>query len=156
QAAAQGISVFVSSGDSGLAGCEDPNATTATHGASVNGICSPPFSVCVGGTQFADTVNPAPYWAASNDPMTHASALTYIPEVVWNENGTPCGPLCASGGGASQYAQPSWQSVLGMPADGHRYVPDISVAGATHDAYLTIVNGVTSSFSGFGGTSVSS
>jgi subtilisin family serine protease len=110
----------------------------------------------VGATQFLDTGNPAAYWALTNDPVTKASALSYIPEKTWNESGGPCGPLCASGGGASVfYAKPSWQMVVGVPAADHRYVPDVSVAGATHDAYLTIVNGM-SGLAGFGGTSVSS
>jgi subtilase family serine protease len=150
------MSVFVASGDDGVAGCEDAKATTAVHGASVNGICSTPFDVCVGGTQFLDAVNPTTYWAAANDPATKASALSYIPEETWNESGGSCGPLCASGGGASTvYSKPIWQVGLGVPAPNHRYVPDLSVAGATHDAYLTVVNGM-SGLTGFGGTSVSS
>jgi subtilase family serine protease len=42
QAAAQGITVFVSAGDSGAAGCDSSSATTATRGRGVNGICSSP------------------------------------------------------------------------------------------------------------------
>ncbi len=41
QAAAEGVSVFVSSGDEGAAGC-DPDATLATHGIAVNGMASTP------------------------------------------------------------------------------------------------------------------
>ncbi len=157
QAAAQGISVFVASGDSGVADCDDdPNQTTATHGVSVNGMCSTPSDVCVGGTQFLDTVNPTQYWAAFNDATTKASVLSYIPEQAWNESGGSCGALCATGGGASMdYGKPFWQVAPGVPADNHRYVPDISVNGATHDAYLTVVNNSTS-LSAFGGTSASS
>jgi pseudomonalisin len=156
QAAAQGISVFVASGDDGVAECEDANATTATHGASVNGLCSTPWNVCVGATQLADTDNPSAYWSASNDPVTKGSALGYVPEQVWNESGGTCGALCASGGGASVfYPMPSWQSAPGVPADAtHRYVPDVAVSGGTHDGYLTYVNN-SSSLSAFGGTSVS-
>ena len=157
QAAAQGISVFVASGDTGAADCDDdPKQTTATHGLAVNGMCSTPSDVCVGGTQFLDTDNPAQYWAVSNDPITQASALSYIPEQAWNENGTQCGALCATGGGAStDYGKPVWQVAPGVPADNHRYVPDVSVNSATHDAYLTYINGSTS-LSAFGGTSASS
>jgi len=157
QAAAQGISVFVASGDTGAADCDDdPKQTTATHGLAVNGMCSTPSDVCVGGTQFLDTDNPAQYWAASNDPVTQASALSYIPEQAWNENGTQCGALCATGGGASaDYGKPAWQIAPGVPADNHRYVPDVSVNSATHDAYLTFIND-SSSLAAFGGTSASS
>ena len=76
QAVAQGISVFVCSGDSGAAGCDAYTSTTASHGLAVSGLCTPPYSVCVGGTQFMDTSNPSQYWSAVNDPTTSASALS--------------------------------------------------------------------------------
>ena len=140
QAAAQGITVLVSSGDSGAAGCDGASAATATGGRAVNGLCSTPYSVCVGGTQFADTSNASLYWSASNASGTQASALSYIPETVWNESGHS--GLWAGGGGASAYyAKPSWQIGPGVPADGKRDVPDVSLASATHDGYLVYVNG---------------
>ena len=155
QAAAQGQTVLVSSGDTGAGGCESSSAKTATHGASVNGICSPAASTCVGGTEFDDTANPAAYWAASNDPVTKGSALTYIPEEGWNENGSGCGALCASGGGASiLYSKPPWQMGRGVPADDHRYVPDVAVETSTRVPYLAISNG-NPAVTAFGGTSVS-
>ena len=43
QAAAQGMTVVVSSGDSGAAGCDSPSAGTGTV-AAVNGLCSSPYS----------------------------------------------------------------------------------------------------------------
>src|SRR5262249_54734444 len=127
------------------------------HGLWVNGLCSTAYDVCVGGTQFLDTDNPATYWATTNDPTTKGSALSYIPEKVWNESGGSCGALCASGGGAStRYARPSWQVALGVPSDAtHRYVPDVSLAGATHVGYLAFINN-SSSLAAFGGTSGSS
>jgi len=157
QAAAQGISVFVASGDDGVAGCEDAGATVAKNGPWVNGLCSSPSDVCVGGTQFLDTDSPSTYWGTSNDSTTKASALGYIPERAWNESGGTCGALCASGGGASTlYARPSWQVAPGVPSDiTHRYVPDVSVSSATHVGYLTYINNSTS-LSAFGGTSASS
>lgn len=137
QASAQGITVVVSSGDSGAAGCDAPNASTATNGAGVNGLCSSPYATCVGGTQFADTSNPALYWSSSNGAQG-GSALTYIPETVWNDSGTNGGSgLWASGGGASiKFAKPSWQNTPGVPADGKRDVPDVSLTASTHDGYL--------------------
>lgn len=54
QAAAEGMSVLVSAGDSGAAGCDNPDLRTATLGQGVNGICSTPSTTCVGGTQFND------------------------------------------------------------------------------------------------------
>jgi pseudomonalisin len=140
QAAAQGITVFVSSGDSGAAGCDSSSSSRASHGRGVNGLCSTPFSVCVGGTEFNDTSNPSLYWAPSNAAGTESSVLSYIPEVAWNESGT--GGLWASEGGASAiYNKPSWQTGTGVPADGKRDVPDVSLTAAGHDGYLIYQDG---------------
>ena len=144
QAAAQGMTVLVSSGDSGVAGCDSASAKTATAGASVNGLCSPPYSTCVGGTQFADISNPGVYWSAGNRAGTYASALSYIPEATWNTSGSVSGGsgLWASGGGASQvYPKPSWQTGPGVPSDSHRDVPDLSLNSSSHDGYLVLMNG---------------
>ena len=84
------------------------------------------------------------------------SAIGYIPEMVWNESGSVKGgsDLIASGGGASAvYPKPAWQNVAGVPADGKRDVPDVSLAAAGHDGYLLIFNG---SLAAVGGTSASS
>ncbi len=141
QAASEGITVFVSSGDSSAAGCDSAAASTATHGRGVNGLCSTPYSVCVGGNEFHDISKPALYWSASNASGTQASALSYIPEGVWNESG-PGDGLWASGGGASStYAKPSWQAGTGVPADGKRDVPDVALTAAGHDGYLIYQNG---------------
>ncbi|MDE2593871.1 MAG: Ig-like domain repeat protein [Burkholderiales bacterium] len=137
QATAQGITVVVSSGDSGAAGCDAASNSTATNGAGINGLCSSPYATCVGGTRFADTSNPSLYWASSNDG-SGGSALGYIPETVWNDSGANGGSgLWASGGGASiKYAKPSWQNSPGVPADGKRDVPDVSLTASVHDGYL--------------------
>lgn len=144
QAASQGITVLVSSGDSGAAGCDSASAAKASGGAGVNGLCSPPYSTCVGGTQFNDVATPSLYWSASNDSKTLASALSYIPEAIWNESANVSGGsgLWSGGGGASQvYPKPSWQTGAGVPADGHRDVPDVSLSAAIHDGYLVTVTG---------------
>lgn len=139
QAAAQGITVFVSSGDNGAAGCDSASASRATHGRGVNGLCSPTYCVCVGGTRFNDP-NGSLYWSPSNASSTQSSALSYIPEVAWNESSL--GGLWATGGGASSiYAKPPWQTGAGVPADGKRDVPDVSLASAGHDGYLIYQNG---------------
>jgi pseudomonalisin len=141
QAAAEGITVFVSSGDNGAAGCDSASAASATHGRGVNGMCSTPYSVCVGGTEFNDASDPALYWSRSNAAGTQASAISYIPEVVWNESG-PGDGLWASGGGASAiYGKPSWQASTGVPADGKRDVPDVALTSAGHDGYLIYQEG---------------
>ena len=54
QAAAQGITVLVSTGDNGSAGCDDPNSVDfASNGLSISGFASTPFNVAVGGTDFS-------------------------------------------------------------------------------------------------------
>lgn len=140
EAASQGMSVFVASGDAGAAGCQQGNSTSGTS-AAVNGLCSSPFATCVGGTEFNEGTNTAQYWSASNS-AAYGSALGYIPETVWNESALDGGTgLWASGGGASVvYAQPAWQQNLsGTAAVGSmRAVPDVSLSAANHDGYFMV------------------
>src|SRR5262249_51877286 len=59
-------------------------------------------------------------------------------ENVWNEsNCSGCG-LWAGGGGVSTFfSKPNWQSgVSGIPNDGFRDLPDVSLTAALHDPYL--------------------
>jgi len=86
QAAAEGVSVFVAAGDEGAAAC-DHGYPNATHGIGVDSSSSTPYNVAVGGTDFADasqgTINT--YWGAT-DGSTFGSALSYIPEIPWNDS----------------------------------------------------------------------
>jgi len=149
QAAAQGITVIVSSGDSGAAGCDRPSEEgPANHGPAVNGLASTPFNIALGGTQFDENGADSKYWSPTNGP-NQTSALAYIPEVVWNEScidlsQCPFRSLLASGGGPSSlYAKPSWQAGPGVPTDGKRDLPDVSLAAAAaHDSYLLCQDGV--------------
>ena len=164
QAASQGISVVVPSGDSGPAECDDSGASSGTA-ASVSGICSPSWDVCVGGTGLDDFSDPARYWAAAEDPNTHESLKSYVPEIVWNESATAGGSgLLATGGGPSAiYPKPSWQTAPGVPNDGKRDVPDVSLNAAAHDGYVVfqdydpakgtvfVVNGTSASTAAFAG-----
>jgi pseudomonalisin len=153
QAAAQGIAVLVSAGDSGAAGCDASGATKAAQGRGVNGICSTPYSTCVGGTEFNDTANPGQYWSSSNSGSGN-SALGYIPENAWNESGSS--GLWSTGGGVSTvYAKPAWQTGVGVPADGKRDVPDVALTAAGHDAYLVEMSGGLYAFSGTSASSPS-
>jgi len=145
QAAAQGISVTVSAGDPGSAGCDDFNAESrATLGIAANGIASTPFNIAVGGTDFDDVGTQATYWnqnPGANDPVTKLSAKGYIPETTWNDScaatATPANlnTVCATatnivgGGGAPStlYTKPSWQVGTGVPAANVRNTPDISL-----------------------------
>ncbi len=64
QAAAQGITSFVSAGDDGGAGCDSQSSGLfASQGLAVNGLASTPYNVAVGGTQFDDVANSDTYWS---------------------------------------------------------------------------------------------
>ena len=86
QAASEGVSVFVSSGDEGAASC-DANQPAATGGITVSGFASTPYNVAVGGTDFGDSYagTNAQYWKAKNN-ATYGSAKSYIPEIPWNDS----------------------------------------------------------------------
>jgi subtilase family serine protease len=177
QAAAEGISVFVSSGDEGAASC-DAGAKAASHGIGISGFASTPYNVAVGGTDFGDTVanTNSAYWNTTNSP-TFASAKSYIPEIPWNDScasqllatflgftktygssgfcgsstarqngllditagsggpsgcatGTPASPGVV-GGTCRGYGKPMWQSGgPGIPSDGTRDIPDVSLFAA--------------------------
>ena len=139
QAAAEGISVFVSSGDAGAAGCDNYFTTPpASQILSPNYICSSTYATCVGGTEFADTSNPSQYWSATNG-ANYESALGYIPEGGWNEplNSSSSPQTSQSGGGVSAYiATPAWQSGIAPGYQG-RYTPDVSFTASCHDGYFS-------------------
>jgi subtilase family serine protease len=98
QAAAQGITVMVSAGDAGSAGCDNDNRQFyAVGGQAVSGFASTPYNVAVGGTDFyyssfnqgSTAINSqlATYWntTPSNNTPT-ASILGVIPEQPWNDS----------------------------------------------------------------------
>ncbi len=172
QAATQGITVFISAGDNGSAGCDDFDATTrpapAEYGLQVSGYASTPYNVAVGGTDFNDALNTGLYWNSGNTPTTQQSAKSYIPEDAWNNtctNGifaslgyttnaeTNCNnsqlvnfvstiggsggkSACTSSSGqqpatcSGGYSKPSWQTGTGVPSDGKRDIPDVSLFAA--------------------------
>lgn len=86
QAVAEGVSVYVASGDSGGATC-DQNQSAATHGIGVSAFASTPYNVAVGGTDYGDTYasTNGTYWGSSNS-TNFASALSYVPEIPWNDS----------------------------------------------------------------------
>ncbi|MHB8501470.1 MAG: Ig-like domain repeat protein [Candidatus Acidiferrales bacterium] len=150
QAAAQGITVAIATGDPGAAGCDNFNtATAATLGLAVSGIASSPFNVAVGGTDFDDAGKQTNFWSSTNASGTRESVLGYIPEIPWNDScaatatsatlNTVCPSSSASlnnivgggGGPSSIYPKPAWQSGIipnGIAAgDNHRYLPDVSL-----------------------------
>ncbi|MBV8569065.1 MAG: hypothetical protein JO319_00495 [Acidobacteriaceae bacterium] len=164
QATVQGITYLVASGDSGAEGCDDPSHPPATHPVSVNVLASTPYTLAVGGTLFNENGDDSAYWSATNG-NNNESALSYIPENVWNEScAGVCGPgsgLWASGGGVSVFfPKPSWQNALTPSNTSGRNVPDVALTAAGHDAYLICLDGSctpnatgTIRFEGYSGTS---
>ena len=138
--AAEGISTFVSSGDSGADGCTGSfSPVTKAYAASINYICSSSYATCVGGTEFNDASAYSTYWSATNT-SSMVSALSYIPEGGWNEpvETTSTGTLyipSASGGGPSVYVtKPTWQTGITL-ADGARDTPDVAFTASSHDGF---------------------
>ncbi|HXC96826.1 MAG TPA: S53 family peptidase [Edaphobacter sp.] len=84
--AAEGVSIFVSSGDEGAASA-DANRVRATHGIGISGFASTPNNVAVGGTDtsvfFSGTTDQ--YFSTTNGP-NFQTALSYFPEVPWNDS----------------------------------------------------------------------
>ena len=156
QAAAEGISVFVATGDDGSAGCDDPDDFSGTK-RGVSGLASTPNNTAVGGTMFNEGT--ASYWGAysSTDPQA-ATALGYIPEAAWNESGTVTGGSrlwAGSGGVSAVYTKPSWQVAPNVPTDGMRDIPDVSLdAAGVHDPFLVYIGGADAGFYEGGGTSL--
>jgi subtilase family serine protease len=139
QAAGEGISVFVSSGDSGAAGCDQSFAPPPpSQILSPNAICSSSYVTCVGGTEFADSANPSQYWSPTNGPGFE-SALSYIPEGAWNEpmSGSQF-QVAGTGGGVSVFIPtPSYQTGTGVPTSrAGRYTPDVAFSSSIHDGYF--------------------
>jgi hypothetical protein len=164
QAAAEGIAVVVSAGDQGASMCYG-NPSLAIYGLGVNAYAASPHVVAVGGTEFSDDYKDviSQYWdvaVGGTGANGYESALSYIPEMAWNE--TCMSPqyyeryagdfasrekLCntgfavpypyAGGGGASQLiARPAWQSgVLGLPSGTTRVIPDVALFSADSEVW---------------------
>jgi len=152
QAAAQGISWMAASGDSGAAQCDAESApiVQASKGPSGNFPATVPEITAVGGTEFNEAGGA--YWANSNS-ASGGSALSYIPEIAWNDSAS-LHVFDATGGAPSvYYAKPAWQTGPGVPDDGARDVPDVALAASpVRYPYLVISSGTTRVV---GGTSVS-
>ena len=159
QAAAQGITVAVSTGDSGSANCDDPDTQDyAVNGAAISGFASTPYNVAVGGTDFyysaykqgetAILAQLGTYWnTTATNSAAGVSIKGVIPEQAWNNSqygsnilvSTTGETTIASGGGGPStlglvtgpYLKPSWQTGNGVPADGARDIPDVSLFAAS-------------------------
>ncbi len=165
KANSQGQTVFAASGDSGSADCDSGNVSSggpvaASQGLAVDYPPSSQYVTAVGGTSFSgDIGDQSKYWNSQNT-SSNGSAISYIPETTWND--TPditglnnIGSLSASGGGSSTlFTKPSWQVGTGVPSDGKRDVPDVSLAAdPNHDGYVLCTQEVDSAGTAFTGQS---
>jgi hypothetical protein len=144
QAAAEGITVVVAAGDNGPAGCDNPNSQTkAVGGIAISGLASTPYNIAMGGTDFNQVGNQSTYWNSNGTTNVYPSAKGYIPEIPWNDscagqsnNTSACSSAtvatglniaAGSGGPSGVYSKPIWQTGTGVPADGARDIPDVSL-----------------------------
>src|ERR1019366_4392932 len=146
QAAAQGQTMIAAAGDNGSTDCFGySNLTNSEQEAlAVDFPASSQYVTGMGGTEFpsADvTASNTTYWASANGSDVISSALSYIPEQVWNDDSSLSSQssvtqLSSGGGGISTLtARPSWQTgVTGIPSGSYRLVPDISLDASPNNA----------------------
>jgi uncharacterized protein (TIGR03437 family) len=149
QANTQGQTIFAASGDNGAADCfGDGDGPAIDDALSVDMPGSLPQVTGVGGTEFNE--GSGSYWNSTNG-RGQVSARSYIPETAWNDSARDGSPSASGGGASTFYTKPSWQTGTGVPSDGARDVPDVSIsASADHDGYMIYTGGA---FQIMGGTS---
>jgi subtilase family serine protease len=94
----EGVTFFIAQGDTGADECSPAEATAfsfSTLGINSGDNTASAFAVDVGGTDFMAQYNfdthgipLSNYWSATNNPKTLASALSYVPEIPWNDGCT--------------------------------------------------------------------
>ena len=144
QAAAQGQSVFISTGDWGAAGLAyNPTTNTCAAGTTLNPseMAASPHVTAVGGTTFT------PQWDPSGNDISVVGIAPGGIESGWG----------SSGGGASQiFAKPAWQAGPGVPKDLVRDIPDVAMIAWSPGVFIGAdVSGVAQLQCCWGGTSLS-
>ncbi|MDR3723732.1 MAG: protease pro-enzyme activation domain-containing protein [Terracidiphilus sp.] len=145
QGAAQGQSIVVSSGDDGSTSCySDTSLTTAQRQALVVSYpASSAYVTALGGTMFSSTDSASTnttYWTSASGSDVISSALSYIPEVVWNNDSSSNGLSSGGGGTSTLTTRPSWQTgVTGISSapdysKGYRLAPDIALDSSPDNA----------------------
>ena len=151
QANSEGITWLNAAGDTGAADCEDQDAVIAQDGLAVDAPGSVPEVTSMGGSEFNE--GSGNYWSNTNS-ATGASALSYIPERVWNDTDIGYGLQGGAGGGGTSifFPKPVWQTAPGVPSNSFRNVPDVSIAASpNHDGYFIYTGGMLEII---GGTSI--
>ena len=168
QADVEGISVFVSSGDSG-SNASFNNEIIQDSGISANALASSPNVTAVGGTDFADALeHTTNTYFSQKVNAVYGSALSYVPEITWNKS---CGNAVAassfgfsnalafckaqaaaapdlstissesgSGGTSATDAKPAWQRLVHNAAkDQSRDTPDVSLFAGSYGNYTLVI-----------------
>jgi len=169
QADAEGISVFVSSGDSG----SNPSfngGVISGAGVDANAFATSPNVTAVGGTDTADVLDGTTdkYFSPTYVNDAYGTVLGYVPEIPWNEscgNGVAakasgfssavdfCNSMlewdldghymssqAGSGGPSSVDRKPAWQRLItGTAPDQSRDVPDVSLFAGSFGGYTWAV-----------------
>lgn len=172
QADAEGISVFVSTGDSGSNANFNGSVIHAYAGMSAvdtNALATSPHVTAVGGTDTADVLDgtTAKYFA-STPSVVGGTALSYVPEIPWNEscgngvaakaygyssavafcqaalnvdrNGAYLTSEGGSGGPSMVNAKPDWQKqVYNAAPDQSRDIPDVSLFAGSYGNHTFVV-----------------
>ena len=169
QADAEGISVFVSSGDSGSNPSFNGSIIQGV-GVDANSLATSSHVTAVGGTDFADVLDGTAkkYFSTNYLDSTWGTAKSYVPEIPWNES---CGNEVAaqsngfdstlafckfllkwdpdgyyvtseagSGGPSSVDIKPAWQRlVTGAARDQSRDVPDVALFAGSYGGSSWVV-----------------
>jgi subtilase family serine protease len=168
QGDAEGISVFVSAGDSG----SNPSfngSVIQDVGIDANSFGTSQNDTVVGGSDTADILDGTTSKYFNSTPnAVYGTAKSYVPEITWN---TSCGNTVAaqklvglsalqfcknaliydpygfyvtsesgSGGPSSVDSKPSWQRIVyGAAKDQSRDLPDVSLFGGSYGGYSWVI-----------------
>ncbi len=169
QADVEGISVFVSSGDSGSNPSFNGSIINGVPAIDANSFATSPNDTGVGGTDTADVLDgtTSTYFNSKLNSV-YGSAKSYVPEITWNQS---CGNTRAakdlvhlsalqfcknaliydpygyyvtseagSGGPSSVDRKPAWQRIVhGAAKDQSRDLPDVSLFGGSYGGYSWVI-----------------
>ncbi len=169
QADVEGISVFVSAGDSGSNPSFNGSVINGVPAIDANSFATSANDTGVGGTDTADVLDgTTKKYFSSKLNSVYGSALSYVPEITWNQS---CGNTRAaadlvhmtalqfckqyliydpqglyvtseagSGGPSSVVRKPVWQRLVrGAAKDQSRDLPDVSLFGGSYGGYSWVI-----------------
>ncbi|MGA9528377.1 MAG: protease pro-enzyme activation domain-containing protein [Terriglobales bacterium] len=94
-ATALGTTFFIAQGDTGADECSPVEGYLSHLGINSGDNTASAYAVDIGGTDFmaqynsdAHNIPVSDYWTATNNPTTKQSAISYIPEIPWNDGCT--------------------------------------------------------------------